>query len=410
MLNMIKKLTALSLILVMGFALSGCRDAAEPPAPEATPAPAAATPDTANNEVVPDPVDEGDWVIGIMTGTVSQGEEEFLAASLMQQRFGADRILTTTYPDNFGAEIETTIANILALADQGANAIVIVQAPPGTIAAIQAVREQFGDDILFFTGVTHEAPADIAAHTDIAMISDDLSMGRVIIEQAARMGADTFAHISFPRHLGMENIARRRALLMEAAAEYGIEWVEITAPDPMSEGVSLAQQFILENMPRWIAEHGQNTAFFSTNCGMQEPMITQIVAYGGLYPLQCDPSPFHALPAAFNIDMEGRAGDVDFVIEQLRAAVAAEGASGRISTWYVPINMLLVEVGTLYAIEFLEGRTNGRHDYEALRNVIARAAVETFGVDPGMLEISRWPLDDGYIENFYRVLSEFVNF
>jgi len=352
------------------------------------------------------PPEEG-WRIGIITGTVSQGEEEYLAARMMQERFGEDRIVRITYPDNFGAEMEVTISNVLSLVDQGARAIVFVQAVPGAIAAMQATRELFGDDIFFFLGVTHEPPAELAQHADIAMISDDLSMGRVIIEQAYAMGATSFAHISFPRHLGMVNIAARRALLMETAAQFGMDWIELTAPDPMAEGVAQAQMFILENMPHWIAEFGPTTAFFNTNCGMQEPMITQIAALGGLYPLQCCPSPFHALPAAFNISMEGREGDLQFVISQLQSAVAEAGGSGRFSTWPVPVNMLLVEVGVMYAIEYLEGRV-ARHDPAALARIVQEVSASMGG---GYIALSNWPLGDGtYLDNFYLVLSDFIDF
>jgi hypothetical protein len=412
----------LSVILVMALALvfvAACVPDAPPPVepaatPEPTPPPSVEETDddaeAANGDDLPDGtelVQVGDWTIGIMTGTVTQGEEEYLAAMNMENYFGSDRIIRTTYPDNFGEEIETVIANIAALADQGADAIVIVQAVGGTIAAIQQVRETHGDDFFFFVGVTHEPPAEIAAHADIALISDDLSMGRVIMEQAQRMGADTFGHISFPRHLGMENIAARRELLMEHAEMFGIECVELTAPDPMSEGMPTTQMFILENVPRWIEEHGENIAFFSTNCGLQEPLLAQISAYGGYYPLQCCPSPFHALPAAFNIDLDGREGDIEFLIEQLNIAVPAAGAGGRISTWPIPINMLFVETGVKYAIEYLEGRTNGKHDPSALDRVISEVAA-SFN---GSVELAVWPLDGGgELDNMYRVLSDFITF
>jgi len=369
------------------------------------PPPATSTTPTPPPAVV---VTEGDWKIGIITGTITQGEEEYLASANMLARFGADRIVRTTYPDAFGPEVATTIANVLSLADQGAQAIVFVQAVPGAIAAIQQVRDRYGEDFFFFAGVPHEPPAEIASHADIAITSDDLGMGRVIVEQAVAMGADTFAHVSFPRHLGMETIAARRALLQETAAQYGLKWVEITAPDPMAEGVPAAQMFILENQPRWIAEHGNKTAFFSTNCGMQEPLITQVIAHGGLYPLQCCPSPFHALPAALNISMEGNEGNVEFLLGQLTAAVAAQNATGRVSTWPVPINMLLIEVGTLYSIEFLEGRTNGRNDTVTLERII-NDVVKGFGGDS--VQLSRWPREGGGdIENYYRLLSGFVTF
>ena len=353
------------------------------------------------------PAAAGDgWMIGIITGTLTQGEEEYLAARRMQERFGFDRIIRTTYPDNFVGEMEVTITNIMTMADAGARAIVVTQAVPGTIAAIQRTRELYGDDIFFFLGVVHEPPAEVAAHADIAMISDDLSMGRVIVEQAVAMGADTFAHISFPRHLGMVNIAARRALLLETATRAGLRWVELTAPDPTLEGFAQTQMFILENAPRWIDEHGQGTAFFATNCGMQEPLIIQIAAHGGFYPLQCCPSPFHALPSAFNISMEGHEGDVDFLLDRLRTTITGMGRSGHFSTWPVPINMLFIETGVLYAIEYLEGRV-GRHDRAALNRIINEVA-NNFGT---YVELSNWPVGDGrYLENFYRVLSGFVTF
>ena len=345
------------------------------------------------------------WRIGIISDTLSQSEEEYLIAMRMQERFGPDRIIRTTFPDHFMAEMEVTISNVLSMVDAGARAIIMCSAVPGTIAAIQRTRELFGDDIFFFIGAFHEPPVEIDQHADIAMITDDLSLGRAIMEQAYRMGADTFAHISFPRHLGMVTIAARRALLMETAAEKGIRWVELTAPDPVAEGIAVTQMFVLENVPRWVAELGPNTAFFATNCGMQEPLITQIVAYGGLFPLQCCPSPFHALPAAFNISMAGREGDIDFLLAQLTNSVVARGASGRIATWPIPINMLMTEVGVLYAIEYLEGRA-GRNDPAVLRRIVNQVAAQ-YGTS---IELSNWPTPTGYLRNTYRALSGFITF
>ena len=45
------------------------------------------------------------YKIGILTGTVSQGEEEFRAAEKMKEKYG-DMIITKTYPDNFMKETD----------------------------------------------------------------------------------------------------------------------------------------------------------------------------------------------------------------------------------------------------------------------------------------------------------------
>jgi len=416
---MLKKFMLFALLLVVALVITACRsveDDVAAPAPTEEPA---ADEAQADEPVVEDQVEEdnddapegaelvdtGDWVIGIITGTVTQGEEEYLASSRMQQLFGNDRIVRTTYPDAFGPEMETTIANVQWLVDQGAQAIVFVQAVPGTIPAIQLVRETH-PEVLLFAGVTHDPPRDIAAHADVAVISDDLNVGPAIVRQAYAMGADTIAHVSFPRHLGMENIAIRRERMQATAEELGLEWLEVTAPDPMTEGMPIAQNFVIEEIPRIIEEHGTRVAFFSTNCGLQEPLITQIIAYGGLYPLQCCPSPFHALPAALNIDMDGHEGDVPYVLEAIQSAVTAQGATGRISTWPVPVNMLLVEVGVRYSIEWLEGNLDGRHDSAALQRIIAEVA----GSVGGSVDLSNWIDADGTINNFYLMMSSFIDF
>src|SRR3954465_7283799 len=76
--------------------------------------------------------------IGIMTGTVSQGEDEYRAAESVVKEYGSEAISHVTYPDNFMTESETTISLLKGLADDAdVKAIVVAQAVPGTIPAIK---------------------------------------------------------------------------------------------------------------------------------------------------------------------------------------------------------------------------------------------------------------------------------
>ena len=98
--------------------------------------------------------EEGNWKIGIVTGTVSQGEEEFVAAKEYVDEYGEDRVIHRTYPDKFMEEQETTISLIVEMAsDPDVKAIVVCQAVPGTAAAIEKVKET-RDDILFIVEFT----------------------------------------------------------------------------------------------------------------------------------------------------------------------------------------------------------------------------------------------------------------
>ncbi len=87
-----------------------------------------------------------------------------------------------------------------------------------------------------------------------------------------KLGAKTFVHYSFPRHMSQVLLSSRRELMKKKCAELGIEFVDATAPDPTGDsGLPGAQQFILEDVPKMVAKYGKDTAFFSTNCAMQIP-------------------------------------------------------------------------------------------------------------------------------------------
>ena len=374
-----KRLVTLLLALVMVFSLVACGGSSEEAA-------------------------SSDYKIGIITGTVSQGEEEYQAAQKLKEMYG-DKVVTATYPDNFSTETEQTIATVTNMAaDPDVKAIVFVQAVPGAAAAINKVKET-RDDILFISGVAAEDPAVIAAASDIVMLVDEISMGNTIIEQAAKQGAKTFVHVSFERHLGYATIAARQALFKENCARLGIEYVEATAPDPTGDaGVTGAQAWVTENIKVYVDQYGKDTAFFSTNCSLQVPLIQQCAELGAIYPQQCCPSPYHGYPSAFNISTEGHEGDVPYMLEQIKAKVAEYGNSGRMSTWEVPVNMVMIEAGFNYAEKWINGEITERCDEAALLKEIQAIAGDAASITKYSDEAS------GEIANFFMILCPFYDF
>ena len=382
-----KRFVSLLLALVMVLALTACGSAST-----TTAAPAAAE-------------SEGPgYKIGIVHGTASQGDEEIGAAMKMKEMY-PDIVVTATYPDNFSTETEQTIATVTNMAaDPEVKAIVFVQAVPGATAAINKVRET-RDDILFVCGVAAEDPAVIAAAADVVMLVDEISMGTSVIDQAAAQGAKTFIHVSFERHLGYATIAARQQLFKERCAELNIEYVEQTAPDPTGDaGVPGAQAWITENIAPIVDKYGKDTAFFSTNCSLQVPLIQQVAQLGAIYPVQCCPSPYHAYPSAFNIDTAGHEGDIDYLKDQIAAKVAEYGNSGRMSTWPVSINMTMIEAGFNYAHKWVKGEITERCDADALL-----AEIQAVGGE-GM-EISCYSDANGTLDNFFMInCVEYLNF
>ena len=379
-----KKLISMLLVLVMALGLVACSSSTS-------------TDDKKDEAKV-------DYKIGIVTGTVSQGEEEYQQAQKLKEKYG-DMVVTATYPDNFSTETEQTIATVTNMAaDPDVKAIIFVQAVPGATAAINKVKET-RDDILFVSGVCAEDPGVIAAASDICLLVDEISMGTTVIDQAAKQGAKTFVHISFERHLGYATIAARQAGFKARCAELGIQYVEATAPDPTGDaGVTGAQAWITENIKVYVDEYGADTAFFSTNCSLQVPLIQEIAKYKAIFPQQCCPSPYHAYPSAFNIETEGHEGDVDYMLGEIKKAVEEAGNTGRMSTWAVPINMMMIEAGFNYAVKWIEGDITERCDEAALlAEMKAIAGDET--------TISHYSDEAvGELDNFFLILCPFYDF
>ena len=392
-----KRLVCLVLAGVMALSLVGCRGSEKPAETKAA--------ETGEKTTEAASAEAGNYKLGIITGTASQGDEEITQATKMKEKYG-DMIVTSTYPDNFTSETETLISNAVAMAsDPDVKAIVWCQAVPGTAAAIDKVRET-RPDMIFIAGTPGEDPGVINPKADIVFQVDEPGCGVVIPPQAKKQGAKTLIHYSFPRHMSYALIVARHENLKTYCAENDIELVDVTAPDPTGDsGITGAQQFILEDVPRQIEKYGKDTCFFTTNCGMQEPLIRSVFEQGAIYTLQCCPSPFHAFPAALNIDMTGHEADVDYMLEQMAIKVKEAGMEGRVSTWGVPCNMLFVEAGVEYAIKYLNGETNGVVDDEAIRATLQECAGDV------QVNVTNHVAEDGTTAaNHYLVTADFVTF
>jgi hypothetical protein len=351
---------------------------------------------------------EGNWKVAILTGTTTQGEEEFRAAEKLAALY-PDHVVTDTYPDNFSSEVETTIGKVLQFAaDPDVKAIIFVQSVQGATAAFTQIKEMGRDDILLICGVPAEDPADIAGAADIVMGIDEINGGSQIVNTAKDWGVDVLIHYSFARHMGYETIVARYNIMVEEAEDAGIEFVPRDAPDPTGDaGMTGAQQFILEDVPLVMEEYaGKKVAFFTTNCGMQEALQAAVLAQeNAYYPLPCCPSPFHGFPASLGLAVEPEDyGDIDAYLAKAAQVLAENDAVGRFSTWAVPVNMSMIYGGYEYAVAYINGETDGKVDTakltESLSKVAGAEAAISVYVDGNGNEVS----------NYYMILFDNIDF
>jgi len=301
--------------------------------------------------------------IGIMTGTVSQQEDEIRGAERLIKEYGSvsegGMISHLTSPDNFMAEMETTISQIVSWSDDPLmKAIVVQTAIPGTVEGFRRVRE-VRPDILLFAGSPQEDPVMIAEVADLCLVGDKLSRGYLIVLGAKKLGADTFVHISFPRHMSSELNSRRRDIMAETCKDLGLKFGNIGAPDPTSEiGVAGAQQYIIEKVPTWIEEYGKNTAFFTTNDALDEPLIKQVAKFGAIYVEATYASPTMGYPGALGIEFEeADKGNWPRILKKVEDAVLETGNGGRMGCWAFSYSYCVVAGLGEHAKRVIEGKS-----------------------------------------------------
>ena len=298
------------------------------------------------------------YSIAVITGTMSQSVDERGAAMMLEEKYGKDVIKTATYPDNFTEEKETTIQTIVNFADDPTvKAIVVCQAVPGVAEAFRQVKER-RDDIICLAGESQEDPSLITDAADLVVMNDFVARGYLIIKTAKELGCDTFVHISFPRHMGIESLSRRLAIMKEAGKELGVNVIEETAADPLSDvGITGAQQQILEKAPEWIEKYGQNSAYFCTNDAHTAPLLKQLLEYGGYFVEADLPSPLMGYPDALGIEFsDSDMSNYEYLLKSVEDAIVAKGGAGRFGTWAYSYTYTLTAGLTEHAMNVIDGK------------------------------------------------------
>ena len=93
------------------------------------------------------------------------------------------------------------------------------------------------------------------------------------------------------------------------------------------------------------------------------------------------------------------------MLDSIDAKLTEAGQQARMATWSVPVNMLMVEAGVDYAIEYLEGRTSGTLDEGVLNTIVNRIAG-----GEGSATLTKYNENGVELDNYYMLLCDFYDF
>ncbi|HWR39439.1 MAG TPA: DUF3798 domain-containing protein [Patescibacteria group bacterium] len=296
------------------------------------------------------------YKIGVITPSLSASEDEFRGAEKVAKKY-PDMIKQVVLPENFSKEQETAISQIVSLGnDPEVKALVICAGYSGILPAIQKIKEK-RPEIKVVTAPIWDDPNLMSKYVDLALDTDWVERGVTIPTKAQKMGAKTFIHYSFPTHMAKEALSKRRDKMKETCEKLGMQFVEVSTPDPQTGGGPSAMlQFLQEDIPRQIAKYGKDTCIFGTNCPMQDVIIAKAMELGFIMAEQCCPTPTQGFPAAMGLEIKPEdAGDFTKINQQIKDKAAKANMTGRLSTWPVPVGVFFPE----FAVEVAKGLVEG---------------------------------------------------
>ncbi|MCL1975601.1 MAG: DUF3798 domain-containing protein [Firmicutes bacterium] len=429
-----KKLVVVLLGLCLVFALAACTQPTT--APDTNPvAPTPTTPTTPTAPVTPDTpavTEAFPGKIAIITNDVTQNEEEYRSAQQMVAKYGEEKVVHKIWPVKFPEEGEQMIRIVQQIAaDPEVKALIINQCVQNSMAAVDKLLETRSDMFLVAIQPT-ENPPDIAKRFNLILNADEIMMGDAMPIQAQKMGAKTFVHLSFPRHMSYALISARYGMLKENCEKLGMDFVTYTVPDPTGDiGMAGAQQVMLEEIPKLVAQYGEDTAFFCTNCGLQVPLIKATVDAHGIYVQPCCPSPFHGFPLALGLvsgtfgkvaegeevdeqsvfDAVGTENTIQKIVAQTIEKLSEKNMLGRVSTWPVPVAMMNTVASAEYAIKWINGEVpKDGIDKDALEQCMfdytgVKCNIRTLGTHPIDADVA-----DGAYPNWFFVMMDYLTY
>jgi len=324
--------------------------------------------------------------IAVITDAASANKDDFHSADHLLVKYGAKKIIRATWPENFISEKEQMIKTVTTLAaDPEIKALILNQAVDGSNATVDKLRET-RDDLFIVYCNTNEDPSASAFRANLHLMLNDIGMGEAIVKQARKQGAKAFVHYSFERHMSKKKLSNRRDMIQKTCASEGLKFIDVTGLDPTGEtGLAAAQQFIRESVPKLVAEYGEDTAFFCTNCHLQISLIMAVVDCHAIYPQPCCPSPYHGFPEALGIETEDAYNDLNRIISEACRIAEEKNMTDRLSTWPVSSTMMFSNAGAEYAIKWIKGEVprtsiDNRALLECMNNYITEVVGEESNV------------------------------
>lgn len=295
--------------------------------------------------------------IGIFCSPVSWGEENYRTVEAYIAKYGENRFILNTIPDD--CDVQTMISLCSSMAqDPECGVIIINEAVPGSVAAMNAAKA-INPNIMIFAINYLEEPIEVAAVADLACGKSYSDFAYSVIDAAHEKGLEVVSLAAAADTLGTTRNIERIAACKERCEEYGIEFIMTTLPNETDSNSRAAlEQAAKEDVYNKINEYGEKVGFFPSTSYAYVPQLTAIVDAGKGYMLTlADPGPFtSAYSDVFGISApEGKKLDLDWTNTAISEAIDKLGLTGHFGNWKFSFLSGFMSASIEFSMDYMDG-------------------------------------------------------
>lgn len=321
------------------------------------------------------------------------------------------------------AEIEEIIAHYLRIIKDPEIKVIIISNSVN-IAEICKEVKKARPDILLIGISPYDDPDRISMYANIIMQIDELDESHLIPQQAKKLGANTLIYYSYKRHMAIPFLRECRDIMKEVCEEIGIEFIYAEAVDPATEGIYEAQQFIEEDFPGKIEEHGQDTAFTTSSTALQISLIKSVIEQQAIMSMQTYHTYWYTICKAFDLEaLKDKENDMQWLNEQINRYFAENKSdeltvnsekigkevipsyTSRLFSWPVSTTMLMGSAAVEYGMAYIEGQVGLELDEEVLQKCLQNA-MQIYGY--GNYKAYMTKHED--FDNYFLITEDFIVF
>lgn len=260
-----------------------------------------------------------------------KGAESFVAScSIPTSPVEAARL---TYPEAPKWKLESATADLVekAASDPLVAAIVLVEAPSGGAEGFRRVKAA-RPELLCVALDPQEDELEVQSSADLVVGIDRLYRAFMVAWEAKKMGAAalvsaySFAGAADPEAL------RERAIMSAAAAELGLGYKELVAPEAAEAG-AFARERIESLLSEDSSSGGRDLAFYCAERSLVEPLLAGAIAGRGMVVDAAGEATSAAYAQALGLDLASAKGEPRKERKLVEDAAVSRGLKGRLGLW-----------------------------------------------------------------------------